>query len=84
MASAELDQHVTVFRSQARCRIAKAAYAPVSMTDLKVSVTASVGKRARLFTFTRLLRSPMAKRSYEYDRAAARGIQAAHSDGFGR
>jgi hypothetical protein len=29
------------FECQARCRIAKAVYAPVSMTDLKVSVTAN-------------------------------------------
>jgi hypothetical protein len=30
------------FRSQARRRIAKAVYAPVSMTELKVSVTARI------------------------------------------
>jgi hypothetical protein len=34
------------FRSRARCRIAKPVYAPVSMTDLKVSVTASIGMKA--------------------------------------
>jgi len=31
------------FECQARCRIAKAVYALVSMTDLKVSVTANTG-----------------------------------------
>jgi hypothetical protein len=42
-----LAHSVAVFRSRARCRIAKAVYAPVSMTDLKVSVTASIGMQAR-------------------------------------
>ena len=32
---------------EARCRIAEAVYAPASMTDLKVSVTASIGMQAR-------------------------------------
>ena len=43
-----LAHSAAVFRSRARCRIAKPVYAPVSMTDLNVSVTASIGMQERI------------------------------------